>query len=144
MAPDQTWHEQVMVMEVLPKCLLIYLWSGLPTCRCVNPPLCSRCACIWHSCVTLLHHVTCCIWTHAQYNSGVIYRISQLLIGQTFLFCLNIFLKLGLNETCIDDVPCPFRWTLYLRMWFALSLLKVQSTSECTIIHRNPYFFYGK
>jgi hypothetical protein len=31
------------------------------------------CGCIWHSCVTLLQLVTCCILTHVQYNSGVIY-----------------------------------------------------------------------
>jgi hypothetical protein len=36
------------------------------------------CVCIWHSCVTLLQLVTCCISTHIQYNSGVIYSILDL------------------------------------------------------------------
>jgi hypothetical protein len=45
------------------------------SCRCAHPLLHSGCACIWHSCVTLLQLVTCCISTHVQYNSGVIYSI---------------------------------------------------------------------
>jgi len=47
------------------------------SCRCTHPLLYSRCACIWQSCVTPLQLITCCISTHVQYNSGVIYSISS-------------------------------------------------------------------
>jgi hypothetical protein len=47
-------------------------------------------------------------------------------------------------ETCMNGVPCTFRCTLYLRMYFVLSLLKVQSTSLGTWVHRNQYLFDGK
>ena len=41
-------------------------------------------------------------------------------------------------------VLCTFGCTLYLRMYFALSLLKVQSTPEVTLTRKNQYFFYKK
>ena len=47
-------------------------------------------------------------------------------------------------ETCMNGVPCTFRCTLYLRMHFELSLLKVQSTSEGTLLRIYQYMFYGK
>ena len=39
------------------------------SCRCMHPPLRSGCVRIWHLCVTLLQHVTCCIETNIKYNT---------------------------------------------------------------------------
>ena len=61
-------------------------------------------------------------------------------------FSFFLFKPISRNciETCMNGVPCTFRCTLYLRMYFVLSLLKVQSTSEGTSQRRNQYIFYGK
>ena len=41
-------------------------------------------------------------------------------------------------------VLCTFGCTLYLWMYFALLLLKVQSTPEGTLTRRNQDYFYKK
>ena len=63
--------------------------------------------------------------------------------GWTFLL---LFKPISRNriEKCMNIVPCTFRCTLYLPMYFVLSLLKVQSTSDSTSLRRNQYLFYGK
>ena len=65
------------------------------------------------------------------------------MIGWIFLF---LFKPISRNwiETFMNGAPCTFRSTLYLRMYFVLSLLKVQSTWEGTSLRRNQYIFHGE
>jgi hypothetical protein len=51
---------------------------------------------------------------------------------------LSLFKPISRNwiETCMNSVPSTFRCFLYIQMYFVVSLLKIQSTSEGTLIRR--------